>query len=119
MPEVQKYNLKEKLMEADEKYAHSPAVAGSNSMTFFRYNNSTRTQMFTAHLNQILNGIHCEFPFVFGGAENVVGKHSSGYKQTKNDITIFRKGVKFEDLVDIIKDNIIKKDGYEDVRLLS
>lgn len=100
MPEVQKYNLKEKLMEADEKYAHSPAVAGSNSMTFFRYNNSTRTQMFTAHLNQILNGIHCEFPFVFGGAENVVGKHSSGYKQTKNDITIFRKVVKFEDLVD-------------------
>lgn len=100
MPEVQKYNLKEKLVEADTKYAHSPAVAGSNSMTFFRYNNSTRTQMFTAHLNQIVNGIHNEFPYVFGGAENVVGRNSSGYKKTKSDIQVFRKVVKFEDLVD-------------------
>lgn len=100
MPEVQKYNLKEKLVEADTKYAHSPAVAGSNSMTFFRYNNSTRTQMFTAHLNQIVNGIHNEFPYVFGGAENVVGRNSSGYKKTKSDIQIFRKVVKFEDLID-------------------
>lgn len=100
MPEVQKYNLKEKLDEADAKYAHSPAVAGSNSMTFFRYNNSTRTQMFTAHLNQIINGVHSEFPFVFTGAENTVGKYSSGYKKTKSDIVVYRKIVKFEDLVE-------------------
>lgn len=100
MPEVQKYNLKEKLVDADKRYTGSPAVAGANSMTFFRYNNSTRTQMFTAHLNQIINGIYSEFPFVFTGAENVVGKNSSGYKKTKSDITIFRKVVKFEDLVD-------------------
>ena len=99
MPEVQKYNLKEQLIRADREFQNSPAVAGSNSMTFFRYNNSTRTQMFTAHLNQIINIIEPEFPLVFGGAENVVGKNSSGYKKTTSDIEVFRKVVKFEELV--------------------
>lgn len=101
MPEVQKYNLKEKLQEADEKYKGSPAVVGMSAMTFFRYNNSTRTQMLTAHLNQIINSVYPQFPLVMTGMENVVGKHSSGYCKAKGNYKVYRKIVKFEDLVDI------------------
>ena len=99
MPEIKKYNLVEKLKEADKKYAHDPAIFGSSSMTFAPYNNSTRTQMYTAHINQIVNIINPEFPFVFTGAENIVGVHSSGYTKLKNPITVVKKIVKFKELV--------------------
>lgn len=98
MPEIQKYNLKEKLNEANEKYKGSPAVAGKSAMTFFRYNNSTRTQMLTSHLDQIINPIDPRFPFVFSGVENVVGKNSSGYYKAKSRFDVVKKVVKFEDL---------------------
>jgi hypothetical protein len=99
MPEIQKYNLKEKLLEADERYRGDPAVAGMSSMTHFRYNNSTRTQMFTSHLNQVVNSVSPEVPFVMSGAENVVGRNSSGYKKV-HDMKVYRKVVKFEDILE-------------------
>lgn len=100
MPEVQKYNLKEKLLAADRKYAGDPAVSGMSSLTNFRYNNSTRTQMFTAHMNQMLNQPDPEFPLTMTGAENTVGRNSSGYTKLKSDIEIFRKVEKFKDIVE-------------------
>lgn len=100
MPEIQKYNLNEKLAEANEKYKNSPAVCGMSSLTNFRYNNSTRTQMFTSHLNQVINMPNPEFALVMTGAENTVGKHSSGYKKLKHDSVIYRKVDKFKNLID-------------------
>lgn len=100
MPEIQKYNLIEKLQEADEKYAGSPALVGSSGMTFAPYNNSTRTNMLTSHMNQFLNIRSPEFPFVFTGMENTAGRNSSGYKKTKGRIKVFRKVVKYENLID-------------------
>lgn len=100
MAEIQKYNLIEKLQEADRKYAGSPALVGSSGMTFAPYNNSTRTNMLTSHMNQFLNILNPEFPFVFTGMENTAGRNSSGYKKTKSRIKIFRKVYKFENLVE-------------------
>lgn len=100
MAEIQKYNLREKLEEADRKYKGDPALVGSSAMTFAPYNNSTRTNMFTSQTNQFLNITEPEFPFVFTGVENTVGRNSSGYKQIDSDIKIFKKVVKFENLVD-------------------
>lgn len=100
MPEIQKYNTKEKILAADEKYKHDPALVGMSSMTHYKYNNSTRTQMFTSHINQIVNIIEPEVPMVPTGAENITGRHSSGYKKLKGDCTVFRKVVKFEGLID-------------------
>lgn len=100
MPEIQKYNLKEKLLDADRRLTGSPAVVGMSSLTHFRYNNSTRTQMFTAHLNQMLNQPDPDFALVMTGAENTVGRNSSGYKKLKGDIEIFRKVVKFGDILE-------------------
>ena len=100
MPEIQKYNLKEKLLDADKRLTGDPAVVGKSSLTNFRYNNSTRTQMFTAHLDQMLNQPDPDFPTVMTGAENTVGRNSSGYKKLKGDIEIYRKVEKFSDLLE-------------------
>lgn len=100
MPEIKKHSLREKLREADEKYKGDPALVGSSGMTFGPYNNSTRTNMLTSHMNQFLNILYPEFPYVFAGMENVAGKNSSGYLKLDHDIEIFRKVVKYEELVD-------------------
>ena len=100
MPEVQKYSINEKLEEVDRKFKGDPAVVGSTAMGFFRYTNSTRTQMLTTHINQIINILYPQFPKVMTGVENTAGKHSSGYKQLSGDIKIVKKIVKFEDIVD-------------------
>lgn len=100
MPEVQKYSPKEELLRRNKEFAHSPAIVGSSAMTFFPYNNSTRTNMFTSHLNQFINTINPNFPYVFTGAENTVGKHSTGYTKTKGRIEVFRKVCKYEELTD-------------------
>ena len=101
MPEVQKYNLKEKLLDADRRLKGSPSVVGMSSLTHFKYNNSTRTQMFTAHINQMLNQPDPDFPGVMTGAENTVGRNSSGYKKLKSDIEIYRKVVKYGNLLEV------------------
>lgn len=95
-----KYNTREELLKADEELRGNPALVGKSAMTHFRNNNSTRTQMFASHLDQAQTLLEPDFPNVGTGAENTVGDNSSGYKKTKADITIFRKVVKFEDLVD-------------------
>lgn len=100
MAEIQKYNLNEELEEANKKYAGSPALVGSSGMTFFGYNNSTRTNMLTSHMNQFLNIMTPEVPFVFTGMERTAGRHSSGYKKTHGKIKVFRKVYKFENLVE-------------------
>lgn len=100
MPEIKKYSLVQELQEADKKFNKKTSVVGMSSMTFPGYINSTRTQMFTAHLKQFLNILEPQFPYVFTGAENVVGKHSTGYKKIKHDSYVYRKVTKFEDIVD-------------------
>ena len=100
MPEIKKYSTKDELLAADEKYHGSTAVVGKSSLTFPGYINSTRTQMFTSHLNQFLSLLYPEFPYVFTGAENTIGGHSTGYKKAKNDYEVFRKVAKFEDILD-------------------
>ena len=91
MPEVQKYSINEKLEEVDRKFKGDPAVVGSTAMGFFRYTNSTRTQMLTTHINQIINILYPQFPKVMTGVENTAGKHSSGYKQLSGDIKIVKR----------------------------
>lgn len=100
MPEIQKYSLKNELQKADESLMGSPSLLGMTMLTYPNYINSMRSTMFTAHLKQFLNLVHPQFPFVFTNNENMVGKYSSGYKQTKSKLKVHRKIVKFEDIVD-------------------
>jgi hypothetical protein len=95
---LEKYNLKDDLLKADAELMGSNALAGKTSLTVFKYNNSMRSEMFTSHLNQFMCLEHGESPGVFTNAENVEGRHSNGYKAAPNDLTVFRKVVKYEDI---------------------
>lgn len=100
MPEIQKYSLKDELLKADQELSGSPSLLGKGAMTFSRYNNSTRTQMYASHLEQAQTLLTPEVPYVSTSAENTVGKHSSGYMKLKTDITVYRKVKKFKNLID-------------------
>lgn len=100
MPEIQKYNLKEELNLADELHSGSTSLVGMSSLTQARYTNSTRTQMFTSHLKQVLNLLNPEFPRVFTNSENTVGKYSSGYKKAKSDLEVVKKIEKYGDILE-------------------
>jgi hypothetical protein len=100
MPEVQKYSLTDELLKANEKYQGSAALLGMSVLTTPGYINSMRSVMFTAHLKQFLNLQNPEFPFVFTNAENVVGRHSSGYKKAKNKLKVYRKVAKYDEILD-------------------
>lgn len=99
MAENLKYNLKDELLKADETLAGSLSLMGMTMLTQPAYNNSMRSVMFTSHLKQFVNLDNPDFPGFFTNGENVVGKHSSGYKETKHDTTIFRKVAKYGDLI--------------------
>lgn len=100
MAENLKYNLKDELLKADEDLKGSLSLLGISALTFPTYNNSMRTVMFTSHSRQLVNLLQPDFPGVFTNAENVVGRHSTGYKKAKHDTTIYKKVAKYADLLD-------------------
>lgn len=101
MPKMQeKYNLNERLEEANQKFQGSHALLGKSMIGFPQYVNSMRSVMFASHTAQLLSQVFPDFPGFFTGGENVVGKYSSGYKKTHHKYTVFKKIVKFEDIVE-------------------
>ena len=100
MGEIQKYSLKDELLKKDEEFKDDPALVGISGLTMPRYINSMRSVMFTAHTRQFTTLINPNFPYVFTNMENLVGKHSDSYYQVKHDTVVYRKIVKYEDIVD-------------------
>ena len=100
MAEVQKFSLKEELSAKDKTLYNTKSLYGMTSLTYPRYINSMRSTMFTSHLKQFLTPLNPDFPYVFTNAENLVGKHSSGYKKIDNPCKVFRKCVKYEDIIE-------------------
>lgn len=98
--QFQKYSLLDELSKADEEFTGSSALLGMTILSYPAYINPMRSVMFTKHLSQFLNLQHPDFPYVFTSGENLVGRHSSGYKKAKHKLTVFRKVVKFEDFVE-------------------
>ena len=98
--DVKKFSLIEELRAADENLMGSPSVLGMTALTYPNYVNSMRSTMFTSHLKQFLNLVDPDIPYVFTNVENLVGKYSSGYHKTKSKLKIFRKIVKFDDIVE-------------------
>ena len=101
MPELQKYSLKEELVKKDEELMDSLSLLAMSALTQPAYINSMRSVMFTSHLKQFLNMPNSEFPYYFMGSENCVGKHNTGsFKEADGDMQVYRKIVKFKDIVD-------------------
>ena len=100
MGEIQKYSLKDELLKKDEELKDDPALVGISGLTMPRYINSMRSVMFTAHTRQFTTLINPNFPYVFTNMENLVGKHSDSYYQVKHDTIVYKKIVKYEDIID-------------------
>lgn len=99
MAENQKYNLKDELLKADETMKGALSLLGMTMLTQPSYNNAMRSVMFTSHLKQFVDQENPDFAGFFTNGENLVGKHSSGYKKAKHDLTVYRKVEKFGDLL--------------------
>lgn len=106
MGERQKYNLKQELLKANDRIMGLTdgddkrlSLLGISALTKPEYNNSMRTNMFTSHSRQFLTLIHPHFPKVYFGAENVVGEYSDGYREVKGDKVVYKKIVKYGDLI--------------------
>ena len=100
MADIQKYNTKEMLLQKDEELMNSSSIIGKSGLTLEQYNNSMRVVMFNSHLNQFVCVSDAEFPFLFTNMENLVGEFSDGYYAMKSNSTVFRKVVKFEEILD-------------------
>lgn len=108
MAEVQKYSLKEELSKMDNDLMNSTSLYGMSALTIPRYINSMRSVMFCSHLKQYLTPLNPDFPYVFTNAENLVGEHSSGYKRVKHKCEVYRKIVKYGDILDPSDVNVYK-----------
>lgn len=100
MAEIQRYNLVQKLEEADKNLMGSPSLLGMSMLTYPSYINAMRGTMFTSHIKQYLNLKNGLFPKVFTNTENLVGDNSNGYKRAKHDLKIINKVVKYDSIID-------------------
>lgn len=100
MASQEKYNLQERLLQADENQKGTHSLLGRSMIGYPQYVNSMRSVMYSSHTQQLVTQENPTFPGLFTGGENVVGKYSSGYKEVVNDCTVYRKIVKFGDIVD-------------------
>ena len=100
MSENLKYNLKDELLSANDRLQGSLSLMGMTMLTQPAYNNSMRSVMFTSHLKQFVDLMEPDFPGFFTNGENTVGKYSSGYRKVKNKTSVYRKIVKYEDILE-------------------
>lgn len=100
MAENIKYNIKDELLDADRRLTGDLSLLGMTMLTVPMYNNSMRSVMNTSHLRQLLTLLKPEFPGVFTNGENLVGKYNSSYRKAKHKTRIYRKVVKYGDIVD-------------------
>ena len=100
MADIKKYSLIEKLKSADDELDRSPSLLGMTMLTYPNYINAMRSTMFTGHLKQFLNLLQPQFPLVFTNNENTVGNQSNGYYKAPNDMVVYKRVNKFENLTD-------------------
>ena len=100
MANIKKFSLIDSLKKADVELTGSPSLLGITSLTYPNYVSSMRANMFTSHIKQCMTLLHPDIPYLFTHNENLVGDHSSGYKEAKKDYEVYRRISKFEDIVD-------------------
>lgn len=99
--ENRKYSIVDKLAEKDiELKGREEALTGMTALTLAPYVNAMRGTMFTSHLKQFQTLPNSESPYMFTGAENVVGEHSSGLERIEHQSKVICKVVKFEDIIE-------------------
>ena len=100
MSNIKKFSLIDSLKKADVELTGSPSLLGITSLTYPNYVSSMRANMFTSHIKQCMTLLHPDIPYLFTHNENLVGDHSSGYKEAKKDYEVYKRISKFADIVD-------------------
>lgn len=93
-------SLKDDLLQKNEELNGSLSMIGMSMLGNIAYENSMRSVMYNNHLKQFTNLNDPDFPKLFTNGENVVGKYSSGYKKAKHKSKVYRKIVKFGDILE-------------------
>ena len=88
--------LKETLQDKEKKYNNKDDIFGMTLLTNPGYISSSRNIMFTSHLRQFVNLENPDFPKVFTNYENIVGKYSTAYYKSKNNVKVIDKIQKFD-----------------------
>ena len=100
MSSIKKFSLIDSLKKANAELTGSPSLLGITALTYPNYVSSMRANMFTSHIKQCMTLLHPDVPYLFTHNENVVGKYSSGYKQAKTDLEVYRKIYKYGDILE-------------------
>lgn len=79
----------------DEEFKGDDRFLGKDVLTFPNKVSSSRLVMFSSHLEQAVVLNKPEFPRIFTGYENEVGRYSSSYYKTDRELEIVKKIVKF------------------------
>lgn len=87
--------LREELEKREKEYGDGDRVLGMNMLTFPGYISSSRGVMYGAHLKAHLTLNEPDIARVISGNENIVGKHSDGYKKAKSDLQVYARVSKF------------------------
>lgn len=105
--------------DIDEKYEGKDDILGKSILTFPNHINSSRTIMFSSHLEQAVVLKKPEFPRLFTNYENMVGKYSNSYYEAKTNFKVVDKIPKFnkEGLEDHIYTLVVhdESDNYYDI----
>lgn len=88
------------LKQYDETMNGDISILGVSALTQFDSISAARVQMFNSHTKQFLVPLEAEPPKVYTSLENTIGKYNNSYKQIKNKSTVFKKIVKFDDIID-------------------
>ena len=97
---MEKYNRSEELQRADRELQGDPSILGMTMLTAFKNISSSRATMNTSHLKQFVNIVDPDFPGIFMNTENLVGMYSAGYKSIDHESKVYRKIVKYSDIID-------------------
>lgn len=100
MSSIKKFSLIDSLKKANAELTGSPSLLGITALTYPNYVSSMRANMFTSHIKQCMTLLHPDVAYLFTHNENVVGKYSSGYKQAKTDLEVYRKIYKYGDILE-------------------
>lgn len=94
-------DFRTELNEISEKYSgNTEKLLGKNILTLANMLNSSRALMWSSQTDQITNLENPESPRIFTGHERLVGKYSSAYYETKDNIEIVAKINKFKNVKD-------------------
>lgn len=93
-------NVVSTLKEYDRTLKDDISVLGVSGLTQFDSVSAGRTQMFNAHTKQCVVLLTPEHPYVYTGMENTVGAHNNSYKRINHKSIVYKKIVKFEDIID-------------------